>query len=213
MASPRIPASIQLIQYNLPERNYIKEKTKKTQIVWHHTGSNGVATSTIDWWANRLNGKGTIGTCIVIDRTGLVYQAFSSAYWANSIGLGKKRIEERIVGIELSSWGGLHFRNGSWRSYAGTKVSENDIVFYETAFRGYHVFQKYSEAQIEAGVAMTKYFSEKFEIPITFEYDKFFKYSKEAIDGDAGLFSHVSYRKDKSDCHPQPSLIEALKSM
>ncbi len=209
----QIPKDIKLIQYNLPERNYYREKTNKTQIVWHHTGSNGVATSSIDWWANRLGGNGTIGACIVIDRTGVVYQAFSSAYWANSIGLGKKEIEKRIIAIELSSWGGLRFRNGSWRSYAGTKVSESDIVFYDKAFRGYTAFQKYSDAQIEAAVAMTKYFSEKYEIPITFEYDKFFKYSKVAVGGESGLFSHVSYRKDKNDCHPQPSLIEALKSM
>ena len=27
------------------------------------------------------------------------------------------------------------------------------------------------------------------------------------------VFTHVSYREDKSDCHPQPDLIEMLKSM
>jgi hypothetical protein len=31
--------------------------------------------------------------------------------------------------------------------------------------------------------------------------------------GDKGIFTHVSYRKDKRDCHPQKELVEILKSI
>jgi len=34
-----------------------------------------------------------------------------------------------------------------------------------------------------------------------------------ALDGKAGIWTHVSYRYDKSDCHPQPELINMLKTL
>lgn len=208
-----IPEGVNLIQYNLPPHNYCKEQTDKSQIVLHHTCNNGSAMSCIDWWSYRLGGKGTIATCIVIDKNGDVYQAFSSKYWAYSIGLGVKALEKMIVAIELASWGGLRFRGGKYRAYTGAIIPEENVVLYNKPFRGYQAFERYTDAQIKSAILMTKYFAEKFEIPITFEYEKMFEHSKDAVKGVSGLYSHVSYRKDKSDCHPQPSLIQALKEM
>jgi hypothetical protein len=37
--------------------------------------------------------------------------------------------------------------------------------------------------------------------------------SNTAIRGNKGIFTHVSYRKDKSDCHPQKELVDVLKSI
>jgi hypothetical protein len=37
--------------------------------------------------------------------------------------------------------------------------------------------------------------------------------SKNALSGKPGIYTHVSYRKDKSDCVPQPELITALQSL
>jgi hypothetical protein len=34
-----------------------------------------------------------------------------------------------------------------------------------------------------------------------------------ALTGEPGIFAHVSYRPDKSDCHPQPELIQMLQSV
>ena len=40
-----------------------------------------------------------------------------------------------------------------------------------------------------------------------------FDISEEALDGDAGLWTHTSYRKDKRDCFPQTDLIKLIKSL
>ncbi len=40
-----------------------------------------------------------------------------------------------------------------------------------------------------------------------------FETNKQALNGYHGVFTHVSYREDKSDCHPQPELIQMLKSI
>ena len=37
--------------------------------------------------------------------------------------------------------------------------------------------------------------------------------SRSALSGSPGIYTHVSYRKDKSDCHPQKDLIENLKNL
>ena len=37
--------------------------------------------------------------------------------------------------------------------------------------------------------------------------------SDKALAGEAGVWTHVSFRTDKSDCHPQPELIQMLKSL
>ena len=37
--------------------------------------------------------------------------------------------------------------------------------------------------------------------------------SAEALKGKQGVWSHTSFRFDKSDIHPQPEIIEMLKSL
>jgi len=37
--------------------------------------------------------------------------------------------------------------------------------------------------------------------------------NEDALNGEPGVWTHVSYRSDKSDCHPQPELIDVLKSL
>ena len=37
--------------------------------------------------------------------------------------------------------------------------------------------------------------------------------SQDALCGKPGIYTHVSFRKDKSDCHPQKELIQMLKEL
>ena len=37
-----------------------------------------------------------------------------------------------------------------------------------------------------------------------------FELDDEALNGKAGLFTHTNYRKDKSDCSPQPELLKMI---
>ena len=40
-----------------------------------------------------------------------------------------------------------------------------------------------------------------------------FETNEKALKGYHGVWTHTSYRTDKSDCHPQPELIEMLKNI
>jgi hypothetical protein len=51
-------------QVPLSESQYVKEATKKTQIVLHHTAGNSSAPGTIKMWDK--DDRGRIATCIVI---------------------------------------------------------------------------------------------------------------------------------------------------
>jgi len=37
--------------------------------------------------------------------------------------------------------------------------------------------------------------------------------SNDALDGTSGIWTHTSFRGDKSDCHPQPSLVKMLRNL
>ena len=50
---------------------------------------------------------------------------------------------------------------------------------------------------------------DKYSIPSDFKL-KSFDVNKDALNGVPGIYSHTSYRPDKSDVHPQPELIAAL---
>jgi len=56
------------------------------------------------------------------------------------------------------------------------------------------------------------FWNEKYKIPLDYN-PTMFDVSQEALSGKAGIWSHTSFRKDKSDIHPQPELIQMLKSL
>jgi hypothetical protein len=56
------------------------------------------------------------------------------------------------------------------------------------------------------------FWNERYGIPLDYNQDMWALSSK-ALSGQDGVWTHVSFREDKSDCHPQPELIEMLKSL
>ena len=44
-------------------------------------------------------------------------------------------------------------------------------------------------------------------------YENMFEINDQALSGLNGIWSHVSFRSDKSDNHPQPELKEMLKNL
>lgn len=52
----------------------------------------------------------------------------------------------------------------------------------------------------------------KYTIPNTYQTDMW-KLNTQAMNGTPGIWTHVSFRADKSDCHPQLSLINLLKGL
>jgi len=203
-----------------PADQYIPRETKKTQIVLHHTVS---PTASINGdVATWRNSKSRIATCIIIGYDGTPYQLFSSKYWGYHLGIKELDVkklgfqytflDDNTIGIEIDSAGGLTKKRGKWYDTYGHIISNDDVEEYPDGFRGYFGFQKYSSEQIEALKELLLFWNKRYDIPLDYNEDMW-RLSGAALEGKPGIWSHVSYRLDKSDCHPQPELIKMLKSL
>jgi len=190
---------------NFPAKNYFTALQRKTQIVLHHTAG-GSAMSAINWWKTRNDGKGTIATPYVIERDGTIYQLFNAFAWAHHLGVsGKPNLCRFSIGIELVCWGAIA------ESDIGKRVAVNEAVDYGFAgFKGSRFFQNYTAAQLESVSLLLPILSTFAGIPLVYGENKLFSLSPDALAGVPGLYTHVSYRQDKSDLHPQQELKEML---
>lgn len=210
----------EIILVDFPDNQFIKEQTNKKQIVIHHTVSGQGVEGDIAWWRQTSQ---RIATAIIIGWDGKIYQCFSSKYWAYHLGAGNKNLDMSSIGVEIDAWGGLVRHNRLWypakwdaklkRNVANTAVKPiTNVQTYEQGYRGFYGFEKYTDAQIEAVRQLLVFWNERYKIPLDYNEDMF-EVSQEALSGKSGIWSHTSFRNDKSDIHPQPELIEMLKSL
>lgn len=196
---------------NFPKDHYFQEVYKKKQIVIHHTISGLGINGDVSTWEG---GKDRIATCIIIDRGGTPWQLFSSRYWAYHLGTKNKNLNKYSIGIELDSWGGLiPTDDGKYKTYYGNKI-HTVVEYYPNGFRGYNYFEKYTEAQIITLGELMLYWNKVYNIPLTYHEDMW-DVTQSALDATPGVYGHTSFRPypEKSDPHPQPTLIDMLKTL
>lgn len=221
-----------IIQVDFPDEQYYRQQTTKYQIVLHHTVSGQGVNGDINWW---LSSAARIATHMIVDWEGKIYQCYSSKYWGHHLGIKSNIIakygtsksnvslNKESIGIEIDSWGGLIRHNRNWypakwdgdlkKNVPNLNVAPiQNVQVYPEGFRGYYGFEKYTDEQLEAVRKLLVFWHERYGIPITYN-PKIWDVSKDALNGVPGLWTHVSYRPDKSDCHPQPELISMLKSL
>jgi N-acetyl-anhydromuramyl-L-alanine amidase AmpD len=204
-----------------PEDKYFHEEFEKKQLILHHTVSGPGEDGDINTW---IAGKDNVGTCIILDRDGTPYQLFSSKFWAYHLAAGNHELDRHSVGIEIDNWGQLTLGDGSSKIMSGKLVQTQPGKFYnyygytvdcpvqeyKDGFRGSNYFEKYTNAQIQTVGELLLFWGKKFNIPLDY-HATMFDLSQEALSGTPGVWSHTSYRKDKSDVHPQNEMIEMLK--
>lgn len=217
-------------QVPLSESQYVKEETKKTQIVLHHTAGNSSGVGTIKMW--NADDRGRIATCIVISGKGLssdttdgeICQAFSSKHWAyhlgikpdvfRSAGVPYQRLDKLAIGIEICNWGPLTKKaDGKFYNYVNREVALDQVCELEKPYKGYKFYHAYTDAQIESVKQLLVYWSKIYSIPLNYNLADMWNVSVNALKGVPGVYTHNSYRKDKSDISPQPKMIEMLKSL
>lgn len=212
---------------------YFTEATPKTQICLHHTASGRGVSGDL----NQFSKPGKICTPIIVG-SDKIYQLHSTKYWGYHLGIKSEvfkkhdlpyaNLNKSCIGLEIDSWGPLKYIDGEYRAWpnafgqgnqlnsSGDKlkvvINEDEVVHYKDGFRGYQHYQKYSAYQIEATSKLLRYWSDTHNIPLTYNEDMW-DVSVKALEGSPGVYSHVSFRPDKSDCHPQPELIDMLKSL
>jgi N-acetyl-anhydromuramyl-L-alanine amidase AmpD len=205
-----------IVQVRLKENQYYPEEHPKKQIVLHHTVSNSNAKNVMSWWAKT---PAKVGTAFIIDRDGVIHQCFSSKHWAHHLGTKSKenkQLNQESIGIELCSWGPLTRKENpmlkgspNFFSSTGTEVPKEEVVKLDKPFRGHLYYQKYTSSQLKSLQILLNYLCETYGIPKKYNPDMW-EYSRMAMKGNPGIYTHVSFRKDKSDCFPQQELIDML---
>lgn len=193
-------------QEPLPSDQFNDEAAPKVQIVIHHTASgDGAAGDLNSWRASREK----IATAFIVERSGQIVQTFHSSKWAFHLGITSPRWpqqDRQSIGIELDSWGALTAREGKFYSWTGQEIPAARVVQYDKPWRGSRFYEKYTEAQLQALEDLLVYLGSEYSIPLGFGPD-IFELQKRAALLEPGVYTHASYRADKSDAHPQPELL------
>ena len=216
-------------QVPLSESQYIKSDIKKLQIVLHHTAGNSSGPGVIKMWDT--DNRGRIATCVTISGKGIskdtydgeICQAFSSKYWAYHLGiqpdvfrangLPYKSLDPLSIGIEICNWGPLTLKDGKYYNYVNREVPADQVCKLDRPYKGHLYYHAYTDAQIESVKQLLIYWSKIWDIPLTYNEKDMWEVSKNALSAVPGLYTHNSYRKDKSDISPQSKMIEMLKSL
>ena len=217
-------------QIPLPVTEYVNTDTQKVQIVLHHTAGNSSGPATIKAWASDTRGR--IATCVVISGKGLskdtfdgeICQAFSSKKWAHHLGIKSdvfrangvpfRNLDSISIGIEICNWGFLtKGSNSKFYNYVNREVHADQVCTLEVPYKGHKFYHAYTDAQIESVRQLLVYWSKLYNIPLAYNEKDMWDVSKNALSAVPGVYTHNSYRRDKTDVSPQPKLIEMLKSL
>jgi len=213
-------------QHFLPPSEYNRGPVPKHWVVWHHTAGWDNPYQVINMWATDRRAK--VGTEFVIGGQhpqlqtskydGEIVQAFPSGGYAWHTGTGVNQLHIQSVGIELCNIGPIKDR----RTYVNTKVVDEQICTLDKPFRGFNQYQKYTDKQLDSLKTLTLHLANKYNIDL---HEGLYKWVKDKgasgfdvvdqgyANKNKGLYSHTNLTFGKSDCFPQPELIDLLLSL
>ena len=212
-----------IVQFPMPESQYIKVSGPKTQITLHHTASGPDPYNVIRYWNSTSE---RVATPVVIggfgEHDGVIVQGYSSKFYAGHIGrahgidkwgLPYFDYSSISIGVEICNWGYLTKTSKGFVNYVGGVVPDNQVFELLTQYRGFKYFQKYTPKQIDAVEKLLRYWNKIYNIPLTYKEKEMWELSKDAHNKVPGVYTHNSYRLDKSDIFPDPAMINMLKSL
>jgi len=200
----------------LPPDQFLPATGIKNGIAIHHTVG-GSARSTFNWW---LQDDAQVGTAYIIARDGTIHEVFPADAWAWQFGLKWSRArriayEQRFVGIELASEGGLIEVDGKLycfdRVSARCEKSRDEAFDHGEPYRSYRFFDNYEAAQIDSLVQLVDHLCTEFGIPRQ-RPTKPIAYHGDLLESFSGVIGHAMVRKDKSDPAPVPGFWERLQT-
>lgn len=189
------------------------------QIVIHHTAG-GSAQSSINWWNSD---QPKVGTHFIIDRDGTIIQTVPLEDWiyhlyvksnSNNIPLKYRNkgslYDKQSIGIELCNYGYLRPSNGRLLTIYNKEVS--NVIKLSSPYKGYVYWESYTKEQLDSLSDLLLYLLNKYPKIKNFrpDYSDIFKICTDALEFVPGIYTHTSYRTDKSDCYPHPDLINTL---
>ena len=219
---------------DFPGNQYFQTQTKKKTFIIHHSAGWDDARKMYNIWAT--DSQGRVSTAYGITDDGTIYQGFDTAFWAHALYINAPRnlinpqfkttakntaLNSQAIQVEICNWGALFEKQGklyAWPAYTSNnwvsryEVPKSRAIHYEDGFKGSRWYEKYTDAEIESLRRLILFHHEKDGIILEYNADMWSP-SEKALKGSPGIWTHVSYRTDKSDCHPQPELIEMLKGL
>lgn len=218
-----------LHQHYLKPGEYYENKNQVNKYMFlHHTAGGNNPYSVVDYWSKDKNGHVATefvlgGTSVKGDKKydGTVVQCFPNRNcWAYHLGISSKSdIGKTSVGVEMCGYG--YVKNDK-TTYTGLKVDDSQIITLDKPFRGYKMWQRYSDKQLEQLKRLILYVGNRDNIDMHEGLYKLikekgadaFEYNQDAFDGKIrGLLAHSNVRKDKFDCFPQPELMDMITSL
>lgn len=218
-------------RYYLPKGEYVDRGVKPSlkYAFLHHTAGRENPYKVIDSWGR--DDRGRVGTEYVLggmshtsgmsDYDGVMLKAFPDNGYAYHLGkTGSGFMNKSSVGLEICSMGYL---DSQGRTYVNSKCLNSQQIKLQEPFRGKLFWHKYSDRQIEEIEKWIKYVGEKEQIDMRkglqewikkFGPTKAFDFQEDAYYGKVhGLLTHTNVRKDKSDCYPDPRLVDVIMSI
>jgi hypothetical protein len=160
---------------------------------------------------------------------GEICQAFSSKNWAyhlgikpdvfRSRGVAYQNLDKLSIGIEICNWGPLEKvgvgpgTNSKFFNYVNREVPASQVCELDKPYKGHKYYHAYTDAQIESVRQLLVYWNEVYKIPLDYKASDMWDVSTNALKGLPGVYTHNSYRRDKTDISPQPKMIAMLESL
>lgn len=216
-------------KHYLPKGQYIEGPIKNNYVFLHHTAGNNNPYRTIDHWGR--DSRGRIATEFVLggrnhktgdnEYDGVMVQAFPEGCQAWHLGRTHSGwMNRHSVGLEICAMGYLDDDN---KTYVGTTVTPKEVIELKEHFKGHLKYHRYSEAQIKETEKWIRYVGERDGIDIRLGLKQFiqkygptkgFGFQMDASLGKIqGLLTHTNVRNDKSDCYPDPDLVDMILSL
>lgn len=223
--------------YPLEKGEYYEDAFEKDILIIHHTAGSHRPDYTVQSWEHDKNKQGgvlPVGTAYVVGGIGSdgntaydgqIYKTFEDKYWAHHLGLKQVNnvdLNRRSIGIEICNWGPLtKTKDCKFLNYVGREVPENQSYKLDTPFKGHIYLHRYTDLQLANLRWLLKDIEARHPkidlkkgMQELITQNKFaFDLNASACQGASGLWTHVNYRQDKSDCSPYPQLIELIKSL
>lgn len=218
--------------YNF-EGYYHKSTQEKKQIVWHHAAGRDTATGMFYWW--KVDGKEHVATSAAIDDKGVITKGYDEDYWGHHLGLRRNFLarngilnfwtqntilNKQSVAVEILNWGSLRKIGGRyypWTQWNKSKPNKSEAIpkrkVIKLNYRGFEYYEKYTSAEIETLKNWTILNSIRYGINLDYSYEQMFEVNKKALKGTNGIYSHTSFRPDKTDVSPQGRLIEMTEGL
>lgn len=189
------------------------QRTQKPKQICLHDLA-GTLAGSLSWWQH--DGQ-PVNTPLIIARDGRGIQIYHSMRWGYALGLDHNRraeIESLTISVELENWGWLVQRGGKFYNWVNREVPASEVCMLEKPWRGHTLFHAYTPEQIETTRLLLKHWGEVYDIPLHYKDKELWNLSDNARFAKVGgVYTHASFRRDKTDVSPQPAMIEMLKGL